>query len=62
VVRGSEACRRAKRIVGDVDGCVRDERSWRSLTRKGERLRMQRVDEFVWVDHHTEARRAIQPM
>ncbi|EST22936.1 amino acid--tRNA ligase-related protein [Streptomyces roseochromogenus] len=41
----------AVRIVGDVDGCVRDEGSWRSLTRKGERLLMQRVDEFVWVDH-----------
>lgn len=37
--------------VGDVDGCVRDEGTWRTLTRKGERLLMQRVGEFVWVHH-----------
>ncbi|MEU1885507.1 amino acid--tRNA ligase-related protein [Micromonospora sp. WMMD987] len=41
----------AVRIVGDVDGCVRDEGQWRTLTRRGERLLMSRVDEFVWVHH-----------
>ncbi|MBT2393900.1 asparaginase [Streptomyces sp. ISL-1] len=41
----------AVRIVGDTEGCVRDEGSWRSLTRKGERLLMERVSEFVWVHH-----------
>ncbi|MGR3867133.1 amino acid--tRNA ligase-related protein [Streptomyces graminifolii] len=41
----------AVRIVGDVDGTVRDEGTWRSLTRKGEQLLMKRVDEFVWVHH-----------
>ncbi|TCO55754.1 amino acid--tRNA ligase-related protein [Actinocrispum wychmicini] len=42
----------AVRLVGDVDGCVRDEGDWRTLTRKGERLLMSRVDEFVWMTHH----------
>jgi asparaginyl-tRNA synthetase len=39
----------AVRIVGDVDGCVRYDADWRSLTRKGERLLMDTVSEFVWV-------------
>ncbi|MBG6134026.1 amino acid--tRNA ligase-related protein [Longispora fulva] len=39
----------AVRVVGDVEGCVRDAGDWRTLTRKGERLVMERVDEFVWV-------------
>jgi asparaginyl-tRNA synthetase len=38
-------------IVGDVDGCVRDEGEWRTLTRRGERLLMSRVREFVWMHH-----------
>ncbi|MEU3048445.1 amino acid--tRNA ligase-related protein [Streptomyces sp. NPDC048566] len=41
----------AVRLVGDVEGCVRDEGEWRTLTRKGERLLMERVDEFLWVHH-----------
>jgi asparaginyl-tRNA synthetase len=41
----------AVRAVADVDGTVRDEGEWRTLTRKGERLLMQRVSEFVWVHH-----------
>lgn len=41
----------AVRIVGGVDGCVHDAGEWRTLTRKGERLLMQRVDEFVWMHH-----------
>ncbi|MEU7189467.1 amino acid--tRNA ligase-related protein [Streptomyces sp. NPDC045369] len=41
----------AVRVVADVDGCVRDEGSWRVLTRKGERLLMRRVSEFLWVRH-----------
>jgi len=41
----------AVHIVGDVEGCVRDENLWRSLTRKGERLLMDRVNEFVWLHH-----------
>ncbi len=41
----------AVRIVRDVDGCVQDEGSCRSLSRKGEWLLMERVHEFVWVDH-----------
>ncbi|MEU8891563.1 amino acid--tRNA ligase-related protein [Streptomyces sp. NPDC048442] len=38
-------------VVGDVDGCVQDHGEWRSLTRKGERLLMSRVSEFVWLTH-----------
>jgi aspartyl/asparaginyl-tRNA synthetase len=38
-------------IVGDVDGCVQDAGEWRTLTRKGERLLMSRVSEFVWLTH-----------
>jgi asparaginyl-tRNA synthetase len=38
-------------IVGDIEGCVRDEGVWRALTRKGERLLMERVSEFVWLHH-----------
>ncbi|MFD5031990.1 amino acid--tRNA ligase-related protein [Streptomyces sp. NPDC058405] len=38
-------------ILGDVEGCVRDEGDWRTLTRKGERLLMSRVSEFVWMTH-----------
>ncbi|MGI5261097.1 amino acid--tRNA ligase-related protein [Streptomyces angustmyceticus] len=38
-------------IVGDVDGAVRDHGEWRSLSRKGERLLMERVSEFVWMHH-----------
>ncbi|MDT8916005.1 amino acid--tRNA ligase-related protein [Amycolatopsis sp. PS_44_ISF1] len=41
----------AVRIVGDVDGTVRDEGAWRTLTRRGELLLMRRVSEFVWVRH-----------
>ncbi|MEU2834669.1 amino acid--tRNA ligase-related protein [Streptomyces lavendulae] len=41
----------AVRIVGDTEGCVHDAGTWRSLTRKGERLLMERVSEFVWVHH-----------
>ena len=38
-------------IVGDTDGTVRDAGTWRTFTRKGERLLMERVSEFVWVHH-----------
>ena len=38
-------------VVGDVDGTVLDQGAWRTLTRKGERLLMERVSEFVWVRH-----------
>lgn len=41
----------AVRTVADVDRTVRDEGEWRTLTRKGERLLMHRVSEFVWVHH-----------
>ncbi|MEU7134969.1 amino acid--tRNA ligase-related protein [Streptomyces sp. NPDC046261] len=39
----------AVKIVEGEDGCVRDEGDWRSLTRKGERLLMAKVSEFLWV-------------
>ncbi len=39
----------AVRLVQDEDGCVRDEGDWRTLTRKGERLLMTKVSEFLWV-------------
>lgn len=41
----------AVKVLADVDGCVRDEGGWRTLTRRGERLLMKRVSEFVWVRH-----------
>ncbi len=41
----------AVRVVADVDGCVRDEGTGRTLTRKAERLLTERVSEFVWVRH-----------
>lgn len=41
----------AARVVADVDGCVRGDGSWRTLTRKGERLLMERVSEFLCVRH-----------
>ncbi|MEU1844668.1 amino acid--tRNA ligase-related protein [Micromonospora sediminicola] len=37
--------------VADVEGAVRDEGTWRTLTRKGERLLLDRVSEFLWVHH-----------
>ncbi|WP_244295861.1 amino acid--tRNA ligase-related protein [Micromonospora orduensis] len=37
--------------VADVDGTVRDEGAWRTLTRKGEQLLLDRVSEFLWVHH-----------
>ncbi len=39
----------ALRVIDGAPGCVRDEGNWRSLTRRGERLLMERVSEFVWV-------------
>ncbi|GII64838.1 hypothetical protein Skr01_49230 [Sphaerisporangium krabiense] len=42
----------AARVVADVDGGVRDEGTWRTLTRAGERALMRRVSEFVWVRHY----------
>jgi aspartyl/asparaginyl-tRNA synthetase len=41
----------AVRVVADDDGCVHDEGTWRTLTRRGERLLMRRVSEFVWIRH-----------
>ena len=38
-------------LVADVEGAVRDEGAWRTLTRKGERLLLDRVSEFLWVHH-----------
>lgn len=38
-------------VVSDVDGTVQDGGDWRTLTRKGEKLLMQRGGEFVWVHH-----------
>lgn len=38
-------------VVADTAGTVRDTGTWRTLTREGERLLMQRVSEFVWVHH-----------
>ncbi|MGH3326650.1 MAG: amino acid--tRNA ligase-related protein [Streptomycetales bacterium] len=38
-------------VVADVDGCVHNQGDWRTLTRQGERLLMQRVSEFLWVRH-----------
>ncbi|MGW5354610.1 amino acid--tRNA ligase-related protein [Streptomyces sp. NPDC004031] len=41
----------AARLLRNDEGTVRDEGEWRVLTKKGERLLMDRVDEFVWVTH-----------
>uniref|UniRef100_UPI003F495E47 amino acid--tRNA ligase-related protein n=1 Tax=Nonomuraea bangladeshensis TaxID=404385 RepID=UPI003F495E47 len=41
----------AVRVVNDEDGAVLDNGVWRSFTRKGELLLMERVSEFVWVRH-----------
>lgn len=38
--------------VADVPGTVRDEGTWRVLTRKGEQLLLDRVSEFLWVHHY----------
>lgn len=36
-------------IIKDVDGTIRHEENWRTLTRKGELLLIERVSEVVWV-------------
>lgn len=39
----------AVRVLEGEEGCVRDEGSWRTLTRKGELLLLDKVSEFLWV-------------
>ncbi|MGX4732950.1 amino acid--tRNA ligase-related protein [Kitasatospora griseola] len=41
----------AERLLRDEDGCIGYEGDGRTLNRKGERLLMERVNEFVWVTH-----------
>jgi asparaginyl-tRNA synthetase len=46
-----EAVRLLEAADGPDAGHVRDEGTWRTLTRKGERRLMELVGEFVWVTH-----------
>lgn len=41
----------ALRLLSDVPNCITGNDSWRTLTRRGERLLMETVHEFVWVTH-----------
>jgi asparaginyl-tRNA synthetase len=41
----------AARVVADVDGTIRYGDEWRTLTRRGEQLLLERVSEVVWVHH-----------
>ncbi|KZM71642.1 amino acid--tRNA ligase-related protein [Nocardia terpenica] len=41
----------AVHLLRTESGCIRDEGNWRTLTRRGERLLMKRVHEFLWVTH-----------
>jgi aspartyl/asparaginyl-tRNA synthetase len=40
----------AAEILKGVDGAVRYEKNWRELTRKGERILLQRISDVLWVD------------
>jgi asparaginyl-tRNA synthetase len=41
----------ARQLLSDYPDCIRDDDSWRVLTRRGERRLMNIVNEFVWVTH-----------
>ncbi|HEY6311470.1 MAG TPA: amino acid--tRNA ligase-related protein [Streptosporangiaceae bacterium] len=41
----------AVQVVADVDGAIRYDKDWRTLTRKGELMLLERVSEVVWVHH-----------
>ena len=41
----------AAEVLDDTPAAILDEGQWRTLTRLGERLLMERVAEFVWVTH-----------
>ncbi|AUG77448.1 Asparagine ligase A [Kitasatospora sp. MMS16-BH015] len=38
-------------VLADEPGCISDQGKGRNLTRKGERLLMSRISEFLWVTH-----------
>ncbi|WP_218183328.1 amino acid--tRNA ligase-related protein [Streptomyces sp. PKU-EA00015] len=38
-------------LLEGEEGCVRDEGTWRTLTRRGEHKLMEMVNEFMWVTH-----------
>jgi aspartyl/asparaginyl-tRNA synthetase len=41
----------AVQVVADTDDTIRYDKDWRTLTRKGELLLLERVSEVVWVHH-----------
>ncbi|ATL31028.1 amino acid--tRNA ligase-related protein [Streptomyces formicae] len=41
----------AAHLLRNDEGTIRDEGDWRTLTKRGEHLLMERVSEFVWVTH-----------